>query len=510
MEGTSAGGAPVARTTAGRVRGTVDEGVCVFKGVPYGTVRRFAAPGPPEPWAGVRDALDYGPRCPQPGRASAIDPSDTTPMGEDCLVANVWTRAVGDGGGRPVMVWFHGGGFSSLSGSSPLYDGVALCRRGDVVVVTVNHRLNVFGFLHLGGRGGDPDSGNAGMLDLVAALGWVRDNAAEFGGDPGNVTVFGESGGGAKVCVLMGMPAAEGLFHRAIVQSGVHVRGLTPDAADANAARVLAELGSADPLTAPSEDVVAAYQRVTAAGRVAFSPVADGRHLPRSPWEPDAPPWSAAVPLMLLSTRTETSLIAGVRDRSLFTLDDAGLRATLRRGWLHDADGSGGGGVDAIVDEFARLHPGAPPSELFFLITSDLYSRLPGWAVADRKAAQAAATGSGRVWHAELVWDTPVDGGRWLSPHTLDIPMVFANVGRTRSYAGRSEAAHRVSDQMSAAWLAFARSGDPNHPGIPAWPAYTAERPVTMLFDVESRVEPDWRGGERKVLGHLPLRVPRR
>jgi len=247
---------------------------------------------------------------------------------------------------------------------------------------------------------------------------------------------------------------------------------------------------------------------VTAGGRVPFSPVADGRHLPRSPWDPDAPRSSAEVPLIVLSTRTETTLLAGAADRSLFDLDDAGLRSKLG-GWLRDAEARDGG-IDAIVDEFARLYPQTSPSELFFLITTDLYSRLPGWAVADRKADQAAATGGGRVWHAELVWDTPVDGGRWLSPHTLDIPLVFDNAGRVRSYAGRGEDARRVAAQMAEAWLAFARAGDPNHPGIPAWPAYTRERPVTLLFDVESRAEADWRGGERKVLAHLPLRTPRR
>jgi para-nitrobenzyl esterase len=495
-------GAPVAHTTAGRVRGAVSEGIAVFKGVPYGDARRFEAPSPPELWAGVRDALAYGPRCPQPSRGEDIDPGDTTPMSEDCLVANVWTPAVDDGGRRPVMVWLHGGGFSSLSGSSPLYDGTRLCQRGDVVVVTLNHRLNVFGFLHRPGA----DSGNAGMLDLVLALAWVRDNIAAFGGDAGNVTVFGESGGGAKVCVLMGMPAAFGLFHRAIVQSGVHVKALDDASAGRYADRFLAELGGdvEAARTAPASDLVAAYRRVVRAARTPFSPVADGRHLPRSPWDPAAPDCSAAVPLLICSTRTETTLLAGGADPSLFALDAAGLRARLR-GWLRDDERP-----DDVADAFARLYPDVSPSELFFLVTTDLYSRLGGWVVADRKADQAAASDGGRVWHAELVWDTPVGGGRWMSPHTLDIPLVFDNVGRVRSYAGTGAAAHRVADQMSSAWLAFARTGDPNHPGIPDWPAYTADRPVTMLFDVESRLAARWRSGERQALAHVPVRTPRR
>ncbi len=232
--------------------------------------------------------------------------------------------------------------------------------------------------------------------------------------------------------------------------------------------------------------------------------MADGRHLPRSPWDPAAPDCSAAVPLLICSTRTETTLLAGGADPSLFALDDAGLRARLR-GWLRDDERP-----DDVADAFARLYPDVSPSELFFLVTTDLYSRLGGWVVADRKADQAAASGGGRVWHAELVWDTPVGGGRWMSPHTLDIPLVFDNVGRVRSYAGTGAAAHRVADQMSSAWLAFARTGDPNHPGIPDWPAYTADRPVTMLFDVESRLAARWRSGERQALAHVPVRTPRR
>jgi len=473
----ASGAAPVVETTAGRVQGYVDEGIAVFKGIPYGSARRFEAAVPPAPWTGIRAAVDYGPRCPQIIRAGILLPStDTTPASEDCLVLNVWTPSVNAGGGRPVMVWFHGGGFGSLSGSSRLYDGVRLGQRGDVVVVTVNHRINVFGYLHLDGC---PDAANAGMLDLILALQWVRDNIDRFGGDPGNVTVFGESGGGAKVCVLMGMPAASGLYHRAIVQSGVHLTSLDEEQAAANAARLLAELGAADVRTAPADAVVAAYERVLASGTVAYSPVVDGRHLPRQPWQPDAPEPSAAVPLLFCSTRTETTLLAGAYDRSLFDLAEGDLAHRLRR-WL-PADR-----IEEVAAAFADLYPDASASERFFLLT-----RAP-------------------VWVAELVWDTPFDGGRWMCPHTLDIPMVFANVGRVESVAGTGDEAMRVSDQMSAAWLAFARTGDPNDAAIPDWPAWSADKPVTMLFDVDSRAVADWRAGERQALAAVPFRTPDR
>ena len=499
--GQASGAAPVVDTTAGQVRGQEDEGIAVFKGIPYGAARRFEAGVPAAPWAGIRPAVEYGPRCPQILRPGTLLPStDTTPMAEDCLVLNVWTPAVGGPGHRPVMVWFHGGGFSGLSGSSRLYDGVRLCQRGDVVVVTVNHRLNVFGYLQVAGC---PDAANAGMLDLVLALQWVRDNIDRFGGDPGNVTVFGESGGGAKVCVLMGMPAARGLYHRAIVQSGVHLTCLDQDAATANAARLGAALGDADVRTAPAESLVAAYEQALSTGRaggpVSYSPVVDGHHLPSQPWEPDAPEPSAAVPLLICSTRTETTLLVGAADRSLFDLGEHDLAHRLRR-WL-PADQ-----LEPVVAAFAELHPDASPSERFFLLTSDLYSRLGGWALADRKAAQAGAP----VWHAELVWDTPFDGGRWWSPHTLDIPLVFDNVGRVPSLAGTGDEARHLAEQMSAAWIAFARTGDPNDAAIPDWPAWSVQRPVTMLFDTESRAAVDWRAGERRALADVPFRTPDR
>ncbi len=499
--------APTATLSSGPVRGTFDEGIAVFKGIPYGTAERFMAPQRPAPWTDPRECTRYGPRSPQLEGAAATTLSeggDTNPMADDCLVLNVWTPAL-DAERRPVMVWFHGGGFSSLSGSSPMYDGVRLCQRGDVVVVTLNHRLNLFGFCHLAELGGEryADSGVAGMLDLVRALEWVRDEIATFGGDPGNVTVFGESGGGAKVSVLMGMPEARGLFHRAIVQSGVHLHAQDPADATENAATLLGAAGlerhQVDELAAmPLDQVLAAFASIStgAVGEgIAFSPVADGIHLPRAPWRPAAPDSSADVPLVILSTRTETTLLAGGRNPRLFDLEFADIARPLRR-WLGDVD------PEPIVAAFRDLHPAASASEIFFLITSDLYSRVPGWEMADLKSDQGGAP----VWMCELHHDSPVQGGRWGAPHTMDIPLVFDNVDRVTSFAKDTPEMRQVAAQMSDAWIAFARSGDPNHPGIPEWPPYRRDEPVTMLFEPASRVERSWRVGERAALAHVPMR----
>jgi para-nitrobenzyl esterase len=499
--------APTATTTSGPVRGATDDTIAVFKGIPYARAERFMAPQPPETWTEVRDCLDHGPRSPQLEALGAGlgEAGDSAPMSDDCQVLNVWTPAL-DQGARPVMVWFHGGGFSSLSGSSPMYDGVSLCRRGDVVVVTLNHRLNVFGFCHLAELGGDryADSGVAGMLDLVRALEWVRDNIAAFGGDPGNVTVFGESGGGAKVSVLMGMPGARGLFHRAIVQSGVHLHAQDPADATANATRLMQAAGlephQVDDLARmPLDELLAAFATIATQGvggaGIAFSPVVHDTHLPRAPWKPSAPEASVDVPLLLLSTRTETTLLAGGRDPSLFDLDDERLVRKLR-GWLDGADPA------PVVAAFRELHPEADDSEIFFLVTSDMYSRLPGWVMADLKSDQGGAP----VWMCEVHHDSPVQGGKWGAPHTMDIPLVFDNVAKVPSFAKDTPEMREVAAQMSEAWIAFARTGDPNHAGVPEWPPYRTDAPVTMLFEPVSRVEAGWRLGEREALAHVPLR----
>ena len=500
----------VALTHRGKVRGDVRDGIRVFKGIPYAAAtdgaNRFRPPRPPTPWAGVRDTMAFGARCPQPGRdrtsiyASWVVEQST---GEDCLALNVWTPGLRDHRKRPVMVWFHGGGFSTGSGSSAVYDGSRLARRGDAVVVTVNHRLNVFGHLYLGQIAGAEfaESGNAGMLDLVAALRWVHDNIAEFGGDPGNVTIFGQSGGGAKVSTILAMPQARGLYHRAIVQSGSHLDGLTPDEATKHAAALMTALGlkSGDVALlrkmAP-ERILEALRKVTAqpGARANFSPVVDGHILPKSPWTPDAPHGSAPVPMMIGTTRTETTALIGAGDPAAFDLDEAGLNAKLGP-WLPERE------VARVAAGFRKLQPNANPADLFFAITTARRVRQQAWAQAERKAAQ----NSGPVWLYELDWATPVEGGKWRSPHSLDVPFVFDNVTKSASMVGTGPDAQIMADQMSAAWIAFARTGNPNVPALPQWAPFKAVDRTTMVFDAKSRSVNDYRGAERTLLASLPL-----
>jgi para-nitrobenzyl esterase len=497
----------VAETSYGKIRGTTTGPVKIFKGVPYGadtSTTRFMPSKPPEAWAGVREATSYGAQAPQPPRdtrpARQLLSSWAIPQenNEDCLFLNIWTPALRDGGKRPVMFYIHGGGFSAGSGAATVYDGTNLAQQGDVVVVTVNHRLNIFGYLYLAELGGEryADSGNVGQHDLIAALRWIRDNVGEFGGDPDNVLVFGESGGGAKICALLAMPDAAGLFHRAVVESGPMIWAAEREDATATAHKALELLGlGADNLdglnSLTTAQLLKTFDDLGPQSRV-LAPVVDGRGLPRHPFDPDAPMVSANIPLLIGFNSTETTFVLS-GDPTNFTLTWAQLPDHLKPNI---------GSLDAneVVTKYRQVMPDATPSDIFFDVTTEVMMTRLVLRIADRKAALNAAP----VYLYELAWETPADGGKWKSPHTLEIPLVFDNVAAATSTYGGSPEAQLLADQMSAAWLAFARSGNPGTSALPDWPAYDAATRPTMTFNVTSQVINDPMGARVAILGGAP------
>ena len=482
------------RTTGGALRGYRDNGVHVFKGVPYAAstagASRFRPPQRLQPWTGVREASAWGPRAPQivGGEPPELIPADPRePQGEDCLVLNVWTPNPGNGGRRPVMVWLHGGGYTSGSSSYSIYDGRELARLHDVVAVSVNHRLNVFGFLHLAHLGGRfADATNAGMLDIVAALRWVRDNIAAFGGDPGNVTIFGQSGGGGKVSTLMAMPAARGLFHRAIAQSGAAVTVATPEQAIATTDQVLQRLDLTPAraerlLEVPVAQLVDAIRPAPGSPpgtrSLPFGPVVDGTVLPAHPFDPAAPAQSASVPFMTGTTATEVTFFAS--DDQLRPIDDAAFRARVRELLtVSDAD------ANRLIALYRKHEPGRDNIDLFLRLSTDNSTfRLNVDAQAERKAAQRGAP----VYLYRFEYYSPVREGRIKSMHCMEIPFVFDHLASLPGFTGSGPLAERVADEMSAAWVAFARTGNPNHRGIPQWTAFNATERPTMVFGPETR-----------------------
>lgn len=495
----------LAKTRSGRVAGYRDHGVHVFKGIRYGAdtaPRRFRPALQESGWRGVRDATQPGASAPQHGSEGR---GNDGPGSEDCLFLNVCTPALRDGGTRPILFYIHGGGYNNGSGSDPLYDGVRLCRRGDVVVVTVNHRLNAFGYLHLAELGGEDfqHSGNVGQLDLVQALQWVREHAQEFGGDGGNVTVFGQSGGGAKIATLMAMPAARGLFHRAWTMSGQQVTAAGPRAADQRARIYLQALGlgegDIERLRSMPMEALLRAQSVRDPSRVEnsglyFGPVMDGQDLPRHPFWPDAPAQSAQIPMVIGNTRDETRAFLG-NDPANFALRWDDLPDKLAVHQFVDI------APDVVIAEYRRLYPDYTPSEVFFAATTAGRSWRGAVEELEVRARQGANT-----WAYQLDWHPGGEEGERLRAfHTLDIPLVFDNIRQPGSRTGDSEQAQRVADAMSDALLAFARTGDPRTRVTQDWEPYSLTNRETMVFADAPRMENDPRGGERRLYQRAPF-----
>jgi para-nitrobenzyl esterase len=480
--------APIAATKEGQLRGEQlpDRGVYVYRGIHYGQstagAARFKAPQRVAKWTGVKDAVKFGPTCPQGGDVGrrTMQSGELLPQSEDCLVLNVWTPAVGDNKQRPVMVWFHGRGFYAGAGSEPLYDGARLAKRGDLVVVTVNHRLNVFGYLYLGKVGGKQwqTSGNAGVQDMQLALEWVRDNIAAFGGSPANVTIFGESGGGAKVSTLLGVPGAKGLFQRGIIQSGARAKGYSLAAAAKNADTVMAKLGvkSIDELQAvPMDKLLAA---VTTTGRTTpdFGPVVDGDYLPADMFDPIAAPSARNVPIIVGTNRDEHALYA--REHPIGSkMTEAQLREDLAPNF--------GGNVDALIAAYKQSRPQASPWDLMIAIRSN---RFHIGAIRLAEVASKAAP--------VYLYSFDFEPTALKAAHGAEIPFVFSNATANPNARPGAKA---VENAMSDAWIAFARTGNPTHAGLPAWPKYDAQTRATLVFDTTSKVVNDPRAPERKV-----------
>jgi len=479
------------------VRGVSDEGVLAFRGIPFARAGRFEAPLPPQPWEDVFDASTFGPIAPQTPGAQFV--AADLPQSEDCLSLNVWTTATGGSpSGRPVLVWIHGGGFTSGSTASPLYDGAALARRGDVVIVSVNYRLGALGFLgHPDLAGPDGLCSNWGLLDNIAALRWVAANIGGFGGDADNVTIFGESAGGGLVALLCASPLASGLFHKAIVQSGapaaIPLESAARVASDLVAAAGVADVAALREL--PLDALLTAQASVIAAagGRLAVVPVIDGLVLPEAPLAALAGGAAAGVP-MLIGTNVDEWKLWAPGDPHSRDLDDDGLRKRIERVLPgHSAD-------VAEVYRDARAARGEPttPNELWYGVESDRIFRVPAVRVAE------AQSGVAPVWMYLFGWRSPAMGG-WLGAcHGLEIAFVFGNQGRgvLAFFTGEGADADGLSARMADAWLAFARTGSPSTDDLP-WPAFDPAARHTMVFDAKCQVEDAPREAERAFVDGL-------
>ncbi len=494
---------------AGLVRGEQVHEVHRFLGIPYAQSiagkNRFMPPQPVVPWDGIKDTVRFAESSPQQGAdptgATPVSPAFETPeyveSGDNSLALNIWTPEKADGT-LPVMVWLHGGGWTSGSGSCYIYDGEHLASRGDVVVVTINHRLGASGFTDFSRIiGGEfTDSSNLGIQDIIAALEWVRDNIASFGGDPDLVTIFGESGGGWKVATMLGVPSAEGLFDHAIMQSGPLTRFLTPDESDALASSMLKELGitkenyeKLNELSA--QDIMDAEARVMANSSMAsmmsapgfptgFWPVVDGDIIPDHVFDGTPAPSSTDVPLLIGTNGTEFTLFM-TGDQQAFNLDEAGLQARMNGMFGPDLTGM-------ILSIYTRDFPEYDPSGIWFRIVSDFMMGTLNNEIMDVRSIEGAAP----VYSFRFDWQTPIDDGKLYSPHTIEIPFVFNNANTEAGIimTGGGEDAQKLAETVSSAWVEFAKTGKPVADNLPEWPVYTSQGRESMHLDNESFAAP--------------------
>src|SRR5580692_3655837 len=486
-----------ADTVYGKVQGIQNTGIKEFKGIPYGATtggrNRFMPPKKPASWKGVRECFAHGQISPQPPTDLRSDYGmmihwDYQPggMGEDCLNLNVWTPGLKDGAKRPVLVCFHGGGFATGSGNSIGYDGAQLARFGDVVVVTVNHRLATFGYTHLADLGAPPEfayAGCAGIMDLTASLEWVRDNIENFGGDPNNVMIFGQSGGGAKTSSMLATPAAKGLFHRAAVQSGSMLKFVPRDRATTSAEALLKQLGIPKSRIADLQKI--SWQQlleaqVAVGPGLGAGPVLDGKYLTHDPFDPAAPPESADIPLIVSTTLEDAAL--GLTN---FTLGEAELKTLIDKRYKEKGE--------AILAMYRKYYPEKSPYLIQAMLFTDSGFRRSAIKQAELKAAQ----GKGAIYMYQWDWPTPSFGGRYGAVHGLDVS------GSFREARDGNDAA-RVADQLSSSWVAFAKTGDPNNARIPPWPTFDAKTRATMIFGTPTQMENDPRGEIRSFWAQMP------
>lgn len=487
---------PVATGKSGRWRGKRDGAVAAFLGIRYGndTSRtRFRPASAPAPTRGTLAATRFGPSCPQSSRIAD--------QREDCLFLNVWTPDANPRARRPVMVYFHGGAYSNGTVIEPQVFGQTLADKGDVVVVTVNHRLNALGYLYLARLDSRfPDSGNVGQLDLILALQWVRDNIAGFGGDPRRVMVFGQSGGGAKIATLMGMPAASGLFHSAATMSGQQVTASGPLNATRRAQALLDRLKAkpADLIDMPVERLIDGLRAEDPilGGGVYMGPVLDMKWLTRHPFWPDANPLGNSIPLILGNTRDETRAFDDPKSEVVRSLDWANLADRIAPRLRIDAH------PEWVVAEYRRQYPSWTPAEIFYAATTAGRS----WRGQVIEAEERASAGA-PAWVYQLDFTSPVHPERGAA-HTHDIPLVFGTLGAQGSVSGTGPAAQAASTTMMRAFVNLAAKGDPNGPGVPAWPKHTLPQRQTMVFDAHSRVADDPRKWQRELFAHIPYIQP--